>query len=165
MKKKAIYAGTFDPLTLGHLDIIERGAEIFDRVLMAVVVNPEKDNTFSIDERLDMVSSVVKDIGNVDVEPFDGLLVGYARKKKYHVLLRGLRAYSDFENEFQMALTNRKLAPEIETLFMMPKETHSYLSSSTVKEVARLGGDISGFVPAYVQRVLERRFEPDGRKC
>ncbi len=160
MKKKAIYAGTFDPLTLGHLDIIERGAEIFDRVLMAVVARPAKDNTFDIDERLDMVATVVKDIDNVDVESFDGLLVEYARRKRYHVLLRGLRAYSDFENEFQMALTNRKLAPEIETLFMMPRESHSYLSSSTVKEVAMLGGDISDFVPSYVQAVLHERFGP-----
>lgn len=158
MKKRAIYAGTFDPLTLGHLDIIERGAEIFDRVLMAVVSHPLKDNTFSIDERLDMVSSVVCDIKNVNVESFDGLLVEYAREKQYHVLLRGLRAYSDFEYEFQMALTNRKLAPEIETLFMMPKETHSYVSSSVVREVAALGGDISDFVPEYVASVLKKKF-------
>ncbi len=160
-KKRAIYAGTFDPLTLGHLDIIERGAEIFDRVLVAVVSRPVKDNTFSIEDRLSMVATVVDGMDNVEVEPFAGLLVEYARRKRYHVLLRGLRAYSDFENEFQMALTNRKLAPEIETLFMMPKESHSYVSSSTVKEVASHGGDIGGFVPPYVEDVLRKRFSAD----
>ncbi len=157
-KKRAIYAGTFDPLTLGHLDIIERGSEIFDRVLIAVVSEPVKNNTFSIEERLDMVGAVAHGMDNVEVCSFDGLLVEFARRKRYHVLLRGLRAYSDFENEFQMALTNRKLAPEIETLFMMPKESHSYVSSSAVKEVAIHGGDIGGFVPPYVEEALRKRF-------
>lgn len=159
MTKLAIYAGTFDPLTLGHVDLIERTAEIFERLILAVVVKPLKDNLFSLEERLTMAREVVKDIGNVEVEAFDGLLVNYARSKGANVLIRGLRAYSDFEYEFQMALTNRKLAPGIETLFMMPKEAHSYVSSSTVKEVAMLGGDTSEFVPDAVQKMLEKKVE------
>lgn len=160
MTKLAIYAGTFDPLTLGHVDLIVRTADIFDRLILAVVIEPPKDNMFSIEERLAMAREVVKDLdlSNVDVEAFNGLLVNYARAKGAGVLIRGLRAYSDFEYEFQMALTNRKLAPEIETIFMMPKEAHSYVSSSIVKEVAKLGGDTSEFVPGPVQKVFEERF-------
>jgi pantetheine-phosphate adenylyltransferase len=158
MMNLAIYAGTFDPLTLGHTDLIERSAEIFDHLILAVVVEPPKDELFTVEERIAMAQEVVGDLDNVEVESFSGLLVEYARQKGAGVLIRGLRAYSDFEYEFQMALTNRKLAPEIETLFMMPKETHSYVSSSTVKEVAMLGGDTSDFVPVPVQKVLERKF-------
>jgi len=154
MTNLAIYAGTFDPLTLGHMDLVERGAEIFERLILAVVVQPPKDNLFTLEERLSMAQAVVADIKNVAVEPFDGLLVDYARAKGARVLIRGLRAYSDFEYEFQMALTNRKLAPEIETLFMMPKEIHSYVSSSTVKEVACHGGDTSQFVPPQVEKMI-----------
>jgi pantetheine-phosphate adenylyltransferase len=154
----AIYAGTFDPLTLGHMDLIERSAEIFDRLILAVAEEPPKDQLFEPEERVAMAREVVKGLANVEVESFNGLLVEYARRRRATVLIRGLRAYSDFEYEFQMALTNRKLAPEIETLFMMPKETHSYVSSSTVKEVAMLGGDTSDFVPECVQKVLARKF-------
>jgi pantetheine-phosphate adenylyltransferase len=155
----AIYAGTFDPLTLGHLDLIERSAEIFDRLLLAVAVSSLKETLFSVEERVAMIREVVKHLpSNVDVDSFEGLLIDYARAKGATVLIRGLRAYSDFEYEFQMALTNRKLAPEIETLFMMPKETHSYISSSAVTEVARLGGDTSEFVPGPVLRALQRKF-------
>jgi len=157
MTKLAIYAGTFDPLTLGHVDLIERTSDIFDRLILAVVVEPLKDNMFTIEERLAMAREVVKDLGNVEVEAFDGLLVNYARAKGARVLIRGLRAYSDFEYEFQMALTNRKLSPEIETIFMMPKETYSYVSSSIVREVAKLGGDTSEFVPGPVQKVLAKK--------
>lgn len=157
MTRSAIYAGTFDPITLGHMDIIERAAEIFETVILAVAEETPKDTLFSLKERLAMARQVVKHLSNVQVEPFKGLLVAYAQKKGIGVLLRGLRAYSDFEYEFQMALTNRKLAPEVETLFMMPNEIHSYVSSSTVREVARLGGDTSEFVPPHVNRAIRKR--------
>ncbi|MBM4142089.1 MAG: pantetheine-phosphate adenylyltransferase [Lentisphaerae bacterium] len=158
MTDLAIYAGTFDPMTLGHLDLIERGAEIFDRLILAVAAAPPKDNLFSAEERMAMAREVVAGMDNVTVEAFDGLLVEFARRKGARVLIRGLRAYSDFEFEFQMALTNRKLAPEIETLFMMPKESHSYVSSSTVREVALFGGETGEFVPEPVERMLRRKF-------
>jgi pantetheine-phosphate adenylyltransferase len=157
MMRIAIYAGTFDPITLGHMDIIERGSEIFRTVIVAVAIEPPKDTLFSIEERLDLVKASCRHVRNVKVEKFDRLLVHYAKKRGVHVLLRGLRAYSDFEYEFQMALTNRKLAPEIETLFMMPNEIHSYVSSSTVREAARLGGDTSDFVPRGVYRAICRK--------
>ena len=159
MTKLAIYAGTFDPLTLGHLDLIERSSEIFQHVILAVAIDVPKDTFFNLDERVVMANEVTKTMDNVKVETFSGLLVEYTRAKGASVLIRGLRAYSDFEYEFQMALTNRKLAPEIETLFMMPKETHSYVSSSTVKEVALLGGDISEFVPAAVNKLVCDKLE------
>jgi pantetheine-phosphate adenylyltransferase len=158
MMDVAIYAGTFDPLTLGHFDLVERSAEIFARVLIAVAVKSAKAPLFSLEERIAMVREAVKGMPNVEVEPFDGLLIEFARARQARVLIRGLRAYSDFEYEFRMALTNRKLAPEIETLFMMPKESHSYVSSSIVREVAQLGGDIADFVPEPVRRAVERRF-------
>jgi pantetheine-phosphate adenylyltransferase len=160
MKKKiAVYAGTFDPLTFGHLDLIERGSEIFDKLILAVARHSRKDTMFSLEERLAMARQVVKDFDNVEVDGFDALLVNYARAVGARVLIRGLRAYSDFEYEFPMALTNRKLAPEIETLFMMPKEMHSFVSSSIVRELARLGGDISQFVPPVVQRAVKRKLK------
>jgi pantetheine-phosphate adenylyltransferase len=157
-KRKAIYAGTFDPLTFGHLDLIERSAEIFDQVILAIAVRPPKQTLFSIDDRAIFTRGAVKHLKNVEVDTFDGLLVEFARSRGVSVLIRGIRAYSDFESEFQMALTNRKLAPDIETLFMMPKENHSYVSSSTVKQVAAAGGDTGCFVPAAVQRALARKF-------
>lgn len=158
MRTAAIYAGTFDPLTLGHLDVIERSAGIFDRLILAIAYSSPKDTLFSMEERLAMAKEVVRGLDNVEVVAFEGLLVEFARKMGVRVLIRGLRAFSDFEYEFQMALINRKLAPEIETLFMMPKETHSYVSSSAVKKVASLGGNTSEFVPAVVQTALERKF-------
>jgi len=154
MIRLAIYAGTFDPLTLGHFDLIERSAEIFERLILAVVTDSPKNTTFTVEERLAMAAEVVRPMENVDVASFDGLLVTYARECGARVLIRGLRAYSDFESEFQMALTNRKLAPEIETLFMMPKESHSYVSSSTVKEVASLGGPVGDFVPETLRQSI-----------
>lgn len=157
MRNTAIYAGTFDPITLGHLDLIERSAEIFERVVLAVAESTSKSTLFAIDERQTMAREVVAPFGNVEVDTFNDLLVTYARHKGADILIRGLRAYSDFEYEFQMALTNRKLNPSIETLFMMPKEIHSYVSSSTVREVARLGGDTSEFVPPSVQKHLAAR--------
>jgi pantetheine-phosphate adenylyltransferase len=155
MTKLAIYAGTFDPLTLGHLDLIERCSEIFPEVILAVSTNPDKQPLFALDERVAMAREVVRPLENVRIESFRGLLIAFARAREAHVLVRGLRAYSDFEYEFQMALTNRKLAPEIETLFMMPKENHSFISSSTVREVASLGGDVSDFVPPPVLRAIQ----------
>lgn len=154
MNQLAIYAGTFDPMTLGHWDLIERSAEIFQTLILAVTTNSTKNPLFSTEERMDMARDVVKNLGNVEVDTFEGLLIDYAKLRESRILIRGLRAYSDFEYEFQMALTNRKLAPEIETLFMMPKEIHSYVSSSTVREVARFGGDVSEFVPPSVLKVL-----------
>ena len=136
MTKLAIYAGTFDPITLGHIDIIERASELFDRIIVAVTVKSQKKLLFNIDERVSMTRESIKNIKNVEVDSFGGLLVNYVQEKGARVMIRGLRAYSDFEYEFQMALTNRKLAPELETLFMMPKEIHSYVSSSLVREVA-----------------------------
>ncbi|NQU41366.1 MAG: pantetheine-phosphate adenylyltransferase [Lentisphaerae bacterium] len=159
MNRIAVYAGTFDPLTLGHVDLILRSAEIFDRVILAVAEATPKDTLFSAVERAAMVGEVTSELANVEVDIFNELLVNYARAKGAGILIRGLRAYSDFEYEFQMALTNRKLAPEIETLFMMPKEIHSYVSSSTVREVAGLGGDTSEFVPASVQKHLTAYFK------
>ena len=159
MTKLAIYAGTFDPLTLGHLDLIDRSAEIFDEVVLAVVSNnTAKDALFSLEERLSMAQEVVQDYANVEVDQFDGLLVRYARKRGARVLIRGLRAYSDFEYEFQMALMNRKLDASIETLVMMPKEIHSYVSSSGVKEVAQFNGDVSEFVPEPVVRAFKAKY-------
>jgi pantetheine-phosphate adenylyltransferase len=157
-RRKAIYAGTFDPITLGHMDLVERGADIFDHLILAVAVDSPKNTVFTLDERLALCRSCARRLPNVEVTTFDGLLVDYACSRGVNVLLRGLRAYSDFEYEFQMALTNRKLSPRIETLFMMPKENHSYLSSSTVRQVAALGGDTSGFVPPAVRRALEKKF-------
>ncbi|MHA1567895.1 MAG: pantetheine-phosphate adenylyltransferase [Alphaproteobacteria bacterium] len=157
MTSLAIYAGTFDPLTLGHLDLIERSVEIFGRLILAVAVKTPKDTMFTTEERMEMIRAVVAAVKNVEVREFDGLLVDYARRTGARVLIRGLRAYSDFEYEFQMALTNRKLAPEIETLFMMPKEIHSYVSSSTVRQVARLGGDIGQFVPPVVREWVQAK--------
>lgn len=157
MQNTAVYPGTFDPVTLGHLDLITRSAEIFDRVVVAVASRPSKaSGMFMIEERLAMVRESAGHLPNVAVEILDGLLVDYCVRRNILVVIRGLRAYSDFEYEFQMALTNRKLAPNIETLFMMPLEEHSYVTASTVREVARYGGDTSSFVPPVVQKHLER---------
>ena len=153
-----VYPGTFDPLTMGHFDLLERACGLFDNVILAVSANSDQAGSlFTCEERVAMAREVAVELGNVTVEIMDGLLVDFMRKHRARVVLRGLRAYSDFEYEFQMALTNRKLAPEIETIFMMPKEDHSYVSSSTVREVARYAGDTSLFVPAAVQRYIERR--------
>ena len=162
MRHSAIYPGTFDPLTSGHLDLIERASHIFEQVIVAVGVNVRKKTLFTLEERQQMVRQSVKGLKNVRVDSFEGLLVDYARSRKIHVLLRGLRAFSDFEYEFQMALANRKLAPEIEMVFMMPKETHSYISSSTVKEIAERGGDITPFVPPAVKRFMKRKTGKSG---
>ncbi|MBP7830965.1 MAG: pantetheine-phosphate adenylyltransferase [Kiritimatiellae bacterium] len=159
MNRAAIYAGTFDPITLGHLDVIERAARIFNRLIIAVAGSTRKETLFTVEERRALVAEVVKPFPNVEVDTFDGLLVQYARKKGVRVLVRGLRAFSDFEFEFQMALTNRKMAPDIETLFLMPKEDFSYVSSSTVREVAQYGGDTSDFVAEPVRKALDAKLK------
>ena len=163
MNRAAIYAGTFDPITLGHLDVIERAARIFNRLIIAVAGSTRKETLFTVEERRALVAEVVKSFPNVEVDTFDGLLVQYARAKGVRVLVRGLRAFSDFEFEFQMALTNRKMAPDIETLFLMPKEDFSYVSSSTVREVAQYGGDTSDFVAEPVQRALGAKLNPKSK--
>jgi pantetheine-phosphate adenylyltransferase len=153
-KRVAIYPGSFDPLTNGHVDIIERGARIFDGIVVAILVNAEKSPLFSKEERLAIVRDVFKARPNVEVDTFDGLLVDYAARRQAHVIVRGLRAVSDFEVEFQMALMNRRLDPQIETVFMMPAEQYSYISSRLIKEVFSLGGSVRGLVPDSVEQRL-----------
>jgi pantetheine-phosphate adenylyltransferase len=153
----AIYPGSFDPLTSGHVDIIERGARIFDAIIVAILANDEKTPLFSESERIAIIREVFKGHQNVQVETFNGLLVDYARLKKASVLVRGLRAVSDFEYEFQMALMNRHLAPGLETVFMMPDEKYTYISSRLIKEVFRLGGEVTGLVPPVVEEKLRAK--------
>ncbi|HEV3219218.1 MAG TPA: pantetheine-phosphate adenylyltransferase [Candidatus Acidoferrales bacterium] len=153
----AIYPGSFDPVTNGHLDLIERGAKIFDRLVVAVLQNMEKEPLFSTAERVEMLREVIRPWNNVEVDVFDGLLVEYARLRQAQVILRGIRAISDYEYELQMALMNRKLQPQIETVFMMPAEAYSYLSSRLVREIARLGGPVQGMVPAIVEQRLKTK--------
>ena len=150
----AIYPGSCDPITHGHLDIIERSARLFDRVVVAILENPEKTPLIPLQKRAELIKMSVEGLSNVSVETFDGLLVDYARSRRARVIVRGLRAISDFEYEFQMALMNRRLDQDVETVFMIPAEAWSYLSSRLVKEVASLGGDISGLVPAHVARAV-----------
>lgn len=153
----AVYPGTFDPVTNGHSDLIERAARLFDRVIVAVAVNPGKGSTFSIDERVALASEVLAGLNNVEVEGFDSLLVDFARERGAQVILRGLRAVSDFDYEFQLAGMNRRLAPDIETLFLTPAEQYAFISSSLVREVATLGGDVSAFVHTKVGAALKER--------
>ena len=153
----AIFPGSFDPLTNGHVDIILRSAHLFERILVAVLVNAEKNPLFSADERVAIIREVFKDTPNVQGETFNGLLVDYAQRKQAHVLVRGLRAVSDFEYEFQMALMNRHLAPGLETVFMMPAEQYTYISSRLIKEVFTLGGEVTGLVPPVVEEQLREK--------
>jgi pantetheine-phosphate adenylyltransferase len=150
----AIYPGTFDPITYGHIDVVERATELFARVIVLVARNSTKRPLFSDDERVAMVRGVFRGNRRVSVDGFDGLLVEYARRRKARAIIRGLRAVSDFEYEFQMALTNRKLAPTIDTVFLVPRAEYTYLNSSIVREVARLGGDVADFVPPAVRKKL-----------
>lgn len=156
--KIAIYPGTFDPITYGHIDVLERAMEIFDKVVIAVARNSAKQPLFSDDERVETIREVVKKYGkNVSVDSFDGLLVKYAASKRAVAIVRGLRAVSDFEYEFQMALTNRKLAKKLTTVFLMPHEKYTYLNSSLVREIAMHGGDVRDFVPPSVARRLREK--------
>jgi len=153
----AVYPGTFDPITNGHLDIIERGSRIFEKVIVAILENYEKAPLLNVAERRRLIVGATRSLGNVVVESFDGLLADYARSRGASVIVRGLRAISDFEYEFQMGLMNRRLNPEMETVFMMPSEAYSYLSSRLVKEVVALGGSVRGLVPTEVEKLIGKR--------
>jgi len=156
----AIYPGSFDPLTFGHVDIIERSTRLFDKVIVAILTNPQKAALFTVKERTELMHDILEPrFPNVEIDVFEGLLVDYAKQKKAQVIVRGIRAISDYEYEFQMALMNRRLAAEIETVFMTPAEHYSYLSSRLVKEIAELGGSVSGLVPELVEKRLKQRFK------
>ena len=157
MSTFAVYTGSFDPQTNGHVDIISRGARLFDRITVAILVNAEKQPLFSMDERLEILRHVFRDQANVEVDTFDGLLVEYLERRRAQVIVRGLRAVSDFEFEFQMALMNQRLSPQIETVFMMPAEQYTYISSRLIKEVFSLGGRVQGLVPELVEERLRTK--------
>lgn len=159
MPVKALYPGTFDPPTSGHVDLIQRGAKLFDHLTVAVLLNPVKDPLFTVAERVEMLKEATADIGNVSVATFDGLTVEFARQVGASAVLRGIRAISDYEHEFQMALMNRRLAPDIETVFLQPAGRYSFVSSRMVKEVFSFGGDVSGLVPANVLKRLKTRIK------
>src|SRR5437588_2861571 len=158
MQVRAIYPGSFDPLTNGHLDLIARGSQIFDQLIVSVLLNTDKHPLFTVAERIEMLESTCKALPNVRFDTFDGLLVDHARVVGAKAVLRGIRAISDYEYEFQMAMMNRKLQPELETVFMMPAEAYSYLSSRLVKEIFRLGGSVRGLVPELVEQKLREKF-------
>jgi pantetheine-phosphate adenylyltransferase len=153
----AVFPGSFDPLTNGHVDIIERGTHLFERIIVAVLVNAEKSPLFTTEERVEIVRDTFRGQPSVEVDTFDGLLVDYVARRKANVIVRGLRAVSDFEIEFQMALMNRRLSPSVETVFMMPAEQYTYISSRMIKEVFSLGGRVSGLVPAIVETRLQEK--------
>lgn len=158
-KAIAIYPGSFDPLTNGHIDLVERAARLFDNLILAVVHNPSKNPLFSVEERMEMLREAASPFPNVEVDSFEGLLVNYASMKRAGVLIRGIRAISDYEYELQMALMNRRLRPEIETVFLMAGEAYSFVSSRMVKEACRLGGDVSGLVPVNTELRLREKFK------
>ena len=160
-ERVAVYPGTFDPLTNGHVDIIERGASLFDRIVVAILRNPAKSPLFSVEERVDMAKTVFAPLAGVEVDTFDGLLVHYVKQRRADVIVRGLRAVSDFEFEMQMALMNRHLDTSIETILMMPAESYTYVSSRLIKEVFTLGGSVRGLVPDLVETRLTERLRPD----
>lgn len=155
--RTAIYPGSFDPVTNGHLDVVQRATKLFDRVIMAVAKSESKHPLFSLEERLQLVARAIRHLPNVEVDSFEGLLIEYVERRSAQAVVRGLRAVSDFEFEFQLALMNRKLNERVETIFMMPKDTYTFLSSRIVKEIASLGGDVSAFVPAHVRTALAAR--------
>ncbi len=157
--RKAIYAGTFDPITLGHLDLVERAAKTFDQLTVSVASSEGKAPLFPVEERVELVRQVISPFNNVHVVSFSNLLVDHAREQNVDIIVRGLRAFSDFEFEFQMALTNRRLAPEIETIFLMPKEEYSYISSKSVREIAAMGGNVGLFTPPVVQDALKKKLQ------
>lgn len=158
----AIYPGSFDPLTFGHVDIVERSARLFEKVIVSILTNSQKAPLFTVEERIEIMREILKPrFANVEVDVFNGLLVDYAKQKKAQVIVRGIRAVTDYEYEFQMALMNRRLTPDIETVFMMPAENYSYLSSRLVKEIAELGGSVTGLVPEIVEKRLKQRFKKE----
>ena len=156
-KRLAVYPGSFDPLTNGHVDIIERGTHLFDKIIVAILVNVDKAPLFTMQERLEIVRHTFRGQPSVEVDTFDGLLVDYVERRKADVIVRGLRALSDFETEFQMALMNRRLSPRVETVFMMPAEQYTYISSRLIKEVFSLGGQVRGLVPEIVETRLQEK--------
>ena len=162
MKRIAIYPGSFDPVTNGHLDILERGLYIFDHVIMAILINPTKKSLFTVDERVDILKECTKDIENVEIDTFDGLLVDYANSCNAAAILRGMRAVSDFEYEFQLALMNRRFNRDIQTVFLMTGLRWIYTSSSIIKEAARFNGDISGMVPSFVVKKIKEKMNGTG---
>src|ERR1700733_4697767 len=155
--RTAIYPGSFDPLTNGHLDVLQRATKLLDRVIVAIAKNESKNPLFTSAERVALIKEAVTNLSNVEVDAFDGLLVEYAARQKASAIVRGLRAVSDFEFEFQLALMNRNLNEKIETIFMMPKDSYTFISSRIVKEIARLGGDVNPFVPAHVEAALKQK--------
>lgn len=159
MPKRAIYPGSFDPVTFGHIDLIKRGTRIFDEVIVAVSHHTQKQSFFTMDERVSMLKEATQKIKGIKIETFEGLVIDYARKKKINVLIRGLRMISDFEYELQMALTNRRLGKTIETVFLMPSEGYSFLSSTLIKEAASLGADLSSFVPSNVIEKFKQHYK------
>lgn len=162
--KTAIYPGSFDPVTLGHYDIIERSSKIFDKVIVGVLKNNAKTPLFSVEERVNMLKSITSDLGNVEVQDFNGLLIDFVRQNQATVIIRGLRAITDFEYELQLAQMNRVIAHEIDTLFLTTNLKYAYLSSSTVKEVAMYGGDISAFLPTMVAEEVRKKYNTDNKK-
>ena len=156
--RTAVYPGTFDPVTNGHLDLVTRASQIFDKIIIAVSNNPHKNPLFSMEERKDLIEQIVKGRKNIEVDLFDGLLVEYAKSKGACAIIRGLRAVSDFEYEFQMALMNRKLMPDLETVYLMPSEEYTYINSTIAKEIAKFGGEVSCFVPEVVKKALQKKF-------
>ena len=157
-KRRAIYPGSFDPVTYGHIDLIRRALLLFDEVFVVVAENPEKRPLFAVEERVNLMRRAVGVLRGVHVDSFNGLTVDYAKREKAQSIIRGLRATSDFDYEFQLALTNRELAKEVDTIFLMPSETHFYLSSKLIKEIAERGGDVSSFVPDFVLKVMKKKF-------
>src|SRR5208337_2943294 len=155
--RAAIYPGSFDPITNGHLDVVKRATKLFDRVIVAVAQSESKNPLFTLEERVDLVTRSIAGLPGVEADSFDGLLVEYVEKRRAHAVLRGLRAVSDFEFEFQLALMNRSLNERVETIFMMPKDTYTFLSSRIVKEIARLGGEVGAFVPRHVRKALAEK--------
>lgn len=157
----AVYPGSFDPITYGHIDIIERGSKLFDKVVVAILINPNKTPLFTVKERLEMIKKSLEHLpqDKIEISSFSGLLVDYVKKINAKAILRGIRAISDFEYEFQMALTNRRLLKKVDTVFMMPDERYSYLSANLVREIASFGGDISHFVPPHVEKKLKEKFK------
>ncbi len=159
MPKIAIYPGSFDPITHGHVDIIRRASALFDKVIIAVLSNVDKNNLFTVPERLELIKASTTDISNLEYDSFDGLLVNYAAQKKVSAIVRGLRVVSDFDYEFQMAITNRQISPQLETIFLMTDAKYSFLSSSLVRQLAQFHGTINQFVPGVVVQALEKKFK------
>lgn len=160
---EAVYPGTFDPLTFGHLDLIERGSKVFDEVIVAIGVNPHKEPLFSVEERKRMLAGHTGHLKNIQVDSFDGMLVDYLQRKDINIILRGIRTLSDFEYEFRMALTNRTVRKDVETVFIMTSEKYSFLNSTLIKDAVSLGGEVSAFIPQDVEKMLKKRLQVKGR--